>query len=922
LSKLNLPLIATAGSKVFFSAILTGVFMSFLPNAALSPVQCLLVGAILAATDPVAVIGALKALQAPEKLGDIIKGESLLNDGSAFVLFKVCLGAASSSGEMPDVTVIITEFFRMALGGSGFGLFAGVVMDLIFQLTHHPNIEMMILVTFVLGAFFFAEHLFFFSGVLAVVFLGFFTLAEGHYVQAENEHSFHVILGFIAHSCNELIFLIAGVVTWRFCFDSMYEGLITMNDFAESILLYIGIHVVRGILLVFCYPIMKRIGYGLTVKEALIMWYGGLRGAVGLAMVLEVAGAAGIDPRARAKIAFHVSVIVLMTLVINGMTVARFYKWLKVYQVVQHHAHLLQRSVMKCEEIASCHVRLLREHWVYSNCYFDIIRNLVPSIDGEGGEVVLEEGKDGHEKIKLNVKNLQKGFEYMANMSVMRDHSDRLTQKLRYQKRWGAKSMRNVLPMVDDETEFKESGKVPVHRTAAREHRRMRTQIEHDRDLLERHLSLDESHSIAKRRWHAAVTEIIAAQRLVHAAQERAERARESAQQLEKLQDAQGTDVFSKVKEVYEDTETMMQLYQTIINAVKAQLLKVFEMDLIHESPFRILQVAMQYAETAIEGSLEDYEFLVQSGDPTLQTLHTQSHRRQMQACLHVATEYIRYRLGRVRISGVGIKFYCIEKLKLGKIWRPLQLQLEWRLFCRDCEMTMTFLVTLEHVLEELDVLMDFDTIKESQQELCEYIKATILPSIQRRSRRFFWFWEHISCARRILVSKLRILEHMTEEGLMQPEDRDFFKKGVITRRLKDIDLFIPPRSLLEKMALRRTIPKGGDYLNLVTAERYNQITLVREERPATEFDMDDPVVHGQGASMSSLTDKRASRISDLLFEKSATNDSALLDVSNGKPLPPPEALPGSVEDPLEDHVFYHVKKNTRTTLSETVSSS
>jgi NhaP-type Na+/H+ or K+/H+ antiporter len=547
------------------------------------------------------VIGALKALQAPEKLGDIIKGESLLNDGSAFVLFKVCLEFASTSGDVLTtkestidfVMVLTTKFLKMALGGAGFGFLAGVVMDIIFQITHKPHIEMMILYTFVIGTFFWAEHLCHFSGVLAVVFLGFFTLAEGHYAQAENEHTFHVVLGFIAHSCNELIFLIAGVVTWRFGFESIIEEqLITPSDILESFVLYIGIHVVRAILLVLCFPIMKRIGYGLTVKEAMIMWYGGLRGAVGLAMVLEVAGTISIDPRARAKIAFHVSVIVLMTLVINGMTVSRFYKWLKVYKVVQHHTHLLQRSVEKCEEIASCHVRLLREHWLYSNCYFDIIRNLVPSLDGEGGEVVLENDGHGHEKIKTNMKNLKKGFEYMANMSVQRDHSDRLIQKLRYQKRWGAKSMRLVLPMLDDETEFKHTGKVPVHRggKTGRAMTKRGTEIAHERQLLERHGSLKVSETTAKRRWHAAVTEIIASQRLVHAAQERAQRTREEAIELEKAQ-SQDIDRISKVLEVLEDTETMMQLYQTIINAVKAQLLKVFESNLIHEAPFRLERV-------------------------------------------------------------------------------------------------------------------------------------------------------------------------------------------------------------------------------------------------------------------------------------------------------------------------------------------
>jgi NhaP-type Na+/H+ or K+/H+ antiporter len=923
---------------VFCSAILTGIFISFLPNAGLSPVQCLIVGSILAATDPVAVIGALKALQAPEKLGDIIKGESLLNDGSAFVLFKVCLKAAQSSGEMPYITDIISQFFYMATGGLSFGLLSGVVLDLIFQLTHHKYIEMMILYAFVVGTFFWAEHLFMFSGVLAVVFLGFFTLAEGHYVQAENEHTFHVVLGFIAHSCNELIFLIAGVVTWRFGFVAAEEGLIDSRDVLDSFLLYIGIHLVRGILLVFCFPIMKNLGYGLSVKEALIMWYGGLRGAVGLAMVLEVAGTVQIDPRARAKIAFHVAVIVLMTLVINGMTVSRFYKWLKVYKVVEHHTVLLQRSVEKCEEIASCHVRLLRENWVYSNCYFDIIRNLVPALDGEGGEVVLEDVK-GHEKISVNVKNLNKGFEYMANMSVARDHSDRLVQKLRFQKRWGAKSMRMALPMIDDEAEFKQTGRVPAHRggKTTREMTRSATIPTHEKELLARHGSqVNDEHSLAKRRWHAAVMEIIISQRLVHAAQERAQRSREDELEMEKMQEAEETDLRSKVKEVYEDTETMMQLYQTIINAVKAQLAIVFESDLIHEAPYRILQVALQHAETAVEGSLEDKDFLLESGDPTLRTIHEQSHREQMQACLHVATEYIRWRLGRVKISGIGIKFWFIETFKLGRIWRPLQLQLEWRLFRRDCEMVFTFLVTLEHVLEELDVLTDFETIRESQEELCEYIKEQILPSIQRRSRRFFWFWEHTACARRILVSKLRILAHMTEEGLMQPEDRDFFRKKVILQRLKEIDGFIPPRHLIDKMALRRTIPKGGDYLTLVTAERYNQIRLVKEQRTATYFEADDPVVAGQAAGFissleekkHSIAEKRHSQMQDLQDAVSSLQRTTS-GVSNGRdvqappadlPPPPPSFpepdtpdLPGAVYetvDPLEDQVFYKPRKS------------
>lgn len=183
-------------------------------------------------------------------------------------------------------------------------------------------------------------------------------------------------------------------------------------------------------------------------------------------------------------------------------------------------------------------------------------------------------------------------------------------------------------------------------------------------------------------------------------------------------------------------------------------------------------------------------------------------------------------------------------------------------------------------------------------------------------------------------MSKLRILDHMAEEGLMQPEDRDFFKKGVVKKRLKDIDAYIPPRGLLEKMALRRAIPKGGDYLNLVTAERYNQIRLVKEERTATEFDDDDPVLAGQAASLTSLQDKKNS----MMEKRRSVADDLLLDTSNkslrlsrvdslkslksngsydgSHPPPPPglpDPIPGAIMEDVDNDapVFYHTNRKS-----------
>ena len=85
------------------------------------------IGSILAATDPVAVVGALKALKAPEKLSNLIKGESLLNDGSSFVLFVVFLDLAM--GVQRTLFESVVYFLLMCLGGATLGLVAGCIMD-------------------------------------------------------------------------------------------------------------------------------------------------------------------------------------------------------------------------------------------------------------------------------------------------------------------------------------------------------------------------------------------------------------------------------------------------------------------------------------------------------------------------------------------------------------------------------------------------------------------------------------------------------------------------------------------------------------------------------------------------------------------------------------------------------------------------
>ena len=97
-------------------------------------------------------------------------------------------------------------------------------------------------------------------------------------------HQLHTIIEFIALLANETIFVIAGLVSWRY----LMADFLTFRDWAQLFMLYLLVHLFRFSLLVLVAPYLNAHGYGIQRKELLIMSISGLRGAVGLSMVLMV----------------------------------------------------------------------------------------------------------------------------------------------------------------------------------------------------------------------------------------------------------------------------------------------------------------------------------------------------------------------------------------------------------------------------------------------------------------------------------------------------------------------------------------------------------------------------------------------------------------------------------------------------------
>lgn len=312
----NAFLLAVPGiiiALVLTAAIIIGLKGAGLGFAGWGWPLALLFGAVVSATDPVAVVALLKELGASKKLGTLIEGESLLNDGTAIVIFMVLLATITGAGS--DTSPVV-EFLRVALGGVLVGVFFGwLTIRWVKKVFNDALIEITVIVAAAYLTFFVAEHFLHVSGVLGLVALGLMMAGIGRTrISPEVEHFLHEFWELAAFIANTLIFVIVGVVIAN---NSQF----TADDFLKLAIIYIGVHIVRAIVIALLYPIMRRAGYGLPKKDAIVVWYGALRGAIGLALALIVAAETSIDQEIRDDFLFMTAGLVTLFSLVNATTV-------------------------------------------------------------------------------------------------------------------------------------------------------------------------------------------------------------------------------------------------------------------------------------------------------------------------------------------------------------------------------------------------------------------------------------------------------------------------------------------------------------------------------------------------------------------------------------------------------------------------
>ncbi|MGH6942587.1 MAG: cation:proton antiporter [Geminicoccaceae bacterium] len=297
------------------------------PFAGMPLVACLLVAAIIATTDPAAVVAIFRDMGAPGRLARLVESESLLNDATAIAIFTVLLDLLMSGQELPlgeAAGGLLVSF----LGGAVIGFAGGRALMMIVPWLRDSRLaEMTLMLALPYIVYVMSERYFEVSGVTAVVVAGLVVSASGRSRLApENRDFLREVWQQIAFWASSLVFILASMLVPRLMIGARLYDLLLIALLAAAAL------VARGLVLFGLLPLLSAAGLAQRVSHRykfVILW-GGLRGAVTLALALAITENRLIDPAIQRFVAILATGFVLVTLLVNGTTLRSVIHLLKL----------------------------------------------------------------------------------------------------------------------------------------------------------------------------------------------------------------------------------------------------------------------------------------------------------------------------------------------------------------------------------------------------------------------------------------------------------------------------------------------------------------------------------------------------------------------------------------------------------------
>ena len=322
------PIACFAVPGVVVSTLLVGGLVWWQGGIA-SIMVALLFGALISPTDPVSVLTLFRQAKAPDDLRTLVEGESLFNDATGVVLFTILLEAIVDGGEL-SLGGAVLEFVEVSAGGLLLGAALGIVAFVVLRRLNDHLLENAICLALAYGAFWLAEMLHF-SGVIAAVMAG---LLIGNYGRrlSMSEKTIETVETFfesIDFLLNSVLFILIGLELREL------PEVIPVNPWRLLIVAIVAMLAGRAVVSYTFYWALNQVGRRRPEPWKHILFWGGLRGSIPIALLLHLPGAASL-PEGNPLIELRPALLVagfgcvFFSLIVQGLSMGPLLRRLKI----------------------------------------------------------------------------------------------------------------------------------------------------------------------------------------------------------------------------------------------------------------------------------------------------------------------------------------------------------------------------------------------------------------------------------------------------------------------------------------------------------------------------------------------------------------------------------------------------------------
>jgi monovalent cation:H+ antiporter, CPA1 family len=350
-------------------------------------IACLLLGTIISSTDPIAVVSIFKSVGAPKRLTMLIEGESLFNDAAAIVLFSLLTGMLIGTQEA-NLLVGILAFFKVFLGGVMVGYLMARALCWVFRwLGDIPIAKNTLSISLPYLCMILGESYLEVSGVMAAVTAGLVVASVGRSaLPPSNWKTLQEVweqLGFIA---NSMVFLLMGLAVPAVLME------FGRTELAQLIGLAFIVLCARVFIMFVLLPLMSRVNFSahVSTRYRMVMCWGGLLGAVPLALALAVMKDEQFPAELQAFIGLLATAYVLFTLFMNGTTLPLLIRILKLNRLSRTDELIKERALANARSTIRSHAEELSKS---SEADEEFITKMLHNIDQQQESFIDEHGK-------------------------------------------------------------------------------------------------------------------------------------------------------------------------------------------------------------------------------------------------------------------------------------------------------------------------------------------------------------------------------------------------------------------------------------------------------------------------------------------------------------------------------------------------